>query len=245
MSKVYNKIVQSNTEPSKNDIWLKDGQMKTFGKEGWKPVGGKTTESYSPHYVLEYTEEPNAYKDKYEELLSIFTNQSNGESQYPNILLAYYPERYSGGYSKLDYYRVIDGTIDLVFNIHEDQESSHSDHPFIGKIKITITSRYSTVEKIPNTESYIFEYSDDLKDIGLDRFIELAEAISSGKKIIIEHRFQHITPMITTSKEGAFDSGITFHFVSYIPGEGDYLYSVSIASSDYTVGTSKHLLNYQ
>lgn len=40
MSKVYNKIVQSNTEPSKNDIWLKDGQMKTFGKEGWKPVGG-------------------------------------------------------------------------------------------------------------------------------------------------------------------------------------------------------------
>lgn len=40
MSKVYNKVVQSNTEPSKNDIWLKDGQMKTFGKEGWKPVGG-------------------------------------------------------------------------------------------------------------------------------------------------------------------------------------------------------------
>lgn len=40
MSKVYNKIVQSNTEPSKNDVWLKDGQMKTFGKEGWKTVGG-------------------------------------------------------------------------------------------------------------------------------------------------------------------------------------------------------------
>lgn len=40
MSKVYNKIVQSNTEPSKNDVWLKDGQMKTFGKEGWKPIGG-------------------------------------------------------------------------------------------------------------------------------------------------------------------------------------------------------------
>jgi hypothetical protein len=40
MSKVYNKIVQSNTEPSKNDIWLKDGQMKTFGKEGWESIGG-------------------------------------------------------------------------------------------------------------------------------------------------------------------------------------------------------------
>lgn len=40
MSKVYNKIVKSNTEPSKNDVWLKDGQMKTFGKEGWKTVGG-------------------------------------------------------------------------------------------------------------------------------------------------------------------------------------------------------------
>lgn len=44
MSKVYNKIVQSNTEPSKNDIWLKDDQMKTFGKEGWKSVGGGVSE---------------------------------------------------------------------------------------------------------------------------------------------------------------------------------------------------------
>lgn len=44
MSKVYNKIVQSNTEPSKNDIWLKDGQMKTFSKEGWKSVGGGVSE---------------------------------------------------------------------------------------------------------------------------------------------------------------------------------------------------------
>lgn len=44
MSKVYTKIIQSNTEPSKNDIWLKDGQMKTFGKEGWKAVGGGVSE---------------------------------------------------------------------------------------------------------------------------------------------------------------------------------------------------------
>lgn len=54
MSKVYNKIVQSNTEPSKNDIWLKDGQMKTFGKEGWKSVsGGVSEEDLKEIYIFD------------------------------------------------------------------------------------------------------------------------------------------------------------------------------------------------
>lgn len=33
-------IVQSTTEPDKNNIWLKDGELKKFGAKGWSTVGG-------------------------------------------------------------------------------------------------------------------------------------------------------------------------------------------------------------
>lgn len=37
MALIYNKIVESNIEPSPNNLWLKDGQLLRF-KDGWKPV---------------------------------------------------------------------------------------------------------------------------------------------------------------------------------------------------------------
>lgn len=33
-------IVQSTTEPNKNNIWLKDGELKKFGAKGWSTIGG-------------------------------------------------------------------------------------------------------------------------------------------------------------------------------------------------------------
>jgi hypothetical protein len=41
MALIYNKIVESNTEPSPNDIWLKDGKLKHY-KGGWKDISGKS-----------------------------------------------------------------------------------------------------------------------------------------------------------------------------------------------------------
>lgn len=38
MAKIFDKIVQSATEPSKNDIWLKDGQLKAFQNGQWKSL---------------------------------------------------------------------------------------------------------------------------------------------------------------------------------------------------------------
>lgn len=241
MSKVYNKIVQSNTEPSKNDIWLKDGQMKTFGKEGWKSVGGGASENTTPTYVLEYTEEHNAYKDKYDELLSLF--YEDDKLKNPNIILAYYPQKRSGGYGKLEYYRIITGEINLIFNVYEYDSNSHN--RFTGKIGITITSRSSKVEKIPNNEVYIFEYSDDLKNIGLEGLAELDEAINSGKKIIIRYKFYDITPMITVPEDGVFNGGVIFNFISEVSGQGIYLFNVNISSWDYSVSVAKHALNFQ
>lgn len=39
MAKIFDKIVQSATEPSKNDIWLKDGQLNAFQNGQWKSLG--------------------------------------------------------------------------------------------------------------------------------------------------------------------------------------------------------------
>lgn len=36
-------IVQSATEPDKNNIWLKDGELKKFGAKGWSTIGGSNT----------------------------------------------------------------------------------------------------------------------------------------------------------------------------------------------------------
>lgn len=89
MSKVYNKIVQSNTEPSKNDIWLKDGQMKTFGKEGWKTVGGGVSEGNNESvgdkeiYVLDVT------RTDYE---TLFNEVSEAWDSNKQIILNYLPE---------------------------------------------------------------------------------------------------------------------------------------------------------
>lgn len=33
-------IVQSTTEPDKNNIWLKDNELKKFGAKGWSTIGG-------------------------------------------------------------------------------------------------------------------------------------------------------------------------------------------------------------
>lgn len=96
-----------------------------------------------------------------------------------------------------------------------------------------------------NNEPYIFEYSDDLKNIGLDGLFELNEAITSGKKIIIRYKFNDITPMITVPEDGVFNGGVNFYFVSYVPGEGEYLFSVDVASWDYSVSVAKHALNFQ
>jgi hypothetical protein len=76
MSKVYNKIVQSNTEPSKNDIWLKDGQMKTFGKEGWKSVGGGSSLDANTPYIFDYIGQATVTQDEYDGLKNAINNNN-------------------------------------------------------------------------------------------------------------------------------------------------------------------------
>lgn len=41
MALIYNKIVESNTEPSPNDLWLKDGKLMHY-KGGWKEINAET-----------------------------------------------------------------------------------------------------------------------------------------------------------------------------------------------------------
>lgn len=52
MALIYNKIVESNTEPSPNDLWLKDGKLKHY-KGGWKDISKNYTDI---NYKQEVTE---------------------------------------------------------------------------------------------------------------------------------------------------------------------------------------------
>lgn len=36
------KITESNTEPSKHDIWLKNNSLMKFTNKGWKSIGGSS-----------------------------------------------------------------------------------------------------------------------------------------------------------------------------------------------------------
>lgn len=69
MAKIFDKIVQSATEPSKNDIWLKDGQLKAFQNGQWESLspqgqggqgGGEVpgeVSSEHPVKIIELTQE--------------------------------------------------------------------------------------------------------------------------------------------------------------------------------------------
>lgn len=51
MAIIYNKIVESNVEPSPNDLWLKDGKLKHY-KGGWKDISSITQENdKQPNYL--------------------------------------------------------------------------------------------------------------------------------------------------------------------------------------------------
>jgi hypothetical protein len=243
MSKVYNKIVQSNTEPSKNDIWLKDGQMKTFGKEGWKSVGGQTSNSDSNPYILNYTEESNAYVDKYDEILNLIREED--VYKCPNIILAYYPDTSDGGYSRLEYYNVTsNGSIILTFDVCGDLNN-----PFAlkGKILITISSKSSSIKKFEYKEPYVFNYTDGLTQVDLTTLFGIHTALFAKKqRLEIIYKNRRVVPMISYSGSGAV-SYVDLYFGFYEDSK-HYLVHIRVDyNKDHNGGVvsiNKQLLNF-
>lgn len=288
MSKIYTKIVQSNTEPSKNDIWLKDGQMKTFGKEGWKPVGGGVSEGNNESvgdkeiYVLDAT------RTDYE---TLFNEVSEAWDSNKQIILNYMPEGYNvqifdtlltrcykeedsivfgagpviipSSYGSSCYMTPI--LIIIIFkdnitindtSISEFTEESIGYIRYLSDDRIYLSSHGDGTEFLSddgtykpistsNNEPYIFEYSEDLKNIDLEGLLELEEAIIGEKKIIIRYNSEDITPIIKVPTNGVFDGGVNFYFIGFVQGEGECLLNVHIASYDYSVSVTKHALNFQ
>lgn len=79
MAKIFDKIVQSATEPSKNDIWLKDGQLKAFQNGQWESLspqgqggqGGGEVSSEHPVRIIELTQETmGTFSMPYEEYIN-------------------------------------------------------------------------------------------------------------------------------------------------------------------------------
>lgn len=70
-------IIQSKTEPNKNDIWLSEEGLKRYGKNGWEPLGGGSTNDSTSvgakeTYILEITNDKTDY-DKLKE--AVFDNK--------------------------------------------------------------------------------------------------------------------------------------------------------------------------
>lgn len=191
MSKVYNKIVQSNTEPSKNDIWLKDGQMKTFGKEGWKPVGGGVSEGNNesvgniPELASRYNPETKEFKAKGSDLDIIMNNNfvilplfwgygSSGKTLYvvceTNII---------SSNSNLNT-RYIKGS--FVYN----DEIYHIKLPVYGfdQTSIVIPEKY--------VSSYTFNYTEGKNSVTQDEYDGLKNAIENNQMILCKYHDANI-----------------------------------------------------
>lgn len=54
-------IIQSKTEPNKNDIWLSEEGLKKYGKNGWEPLGGGSNNSGGGNepVIIEYPYDSN------------------------------------------------------------------------------------------------------------------------------------------------------------------------------------------
>lgn len=255
MSKVYNKIVSSNVEPSKNDIWIQDGQMKTFGKEGWKAIGGEVSKEDLNELVKGGKEVYNVDlynwkgKEDHDKLFEAVNNKKiiccdslvlrpsmNFENDRIEKLM--YISATLNTYLQFVYY-YINENYELSVQVYGIPLTNTGD----GTKFLSDNGRYKTID-ILNNEPYIFEYSEDLTNIGLDGFTELEEAISSGKKIIIRYNSYDITPMINIPIDGVLSGTTTFSFISN-DGQGEYLFKILLTSHDYSVSTHKHTLNFQ
>jgi len=242
MAKKFNNIIESQTEPSKNDIWLKDSEFKKYGKEGWETIGGQTGNSDSNPYILNYTEESNAYVDKYEEILNLISKED--VHKCPNIILAYYPDNTDGGYSRLEYYNITSsGNIKLIFDVYSD---TFNPNLLDGKIIISISPKSSSIKKFEYHKPYVFNYTTGLTQISLSEFFNINTALLKNQGLIIKYNNRRIVPMISYTGDAAV-SYVDMYFGAY-ENSKHYLVHIRV---DYNndgngavVSINKQLLNF-
>lgn len=64
-------IIQSKTEPNKNDIWLSEEGLKKYGKNGWEPLGGGSNNSgggYTDMMVLNTGDNATLTEEQFNEI---------------------------------------------------------------------------------------------------------------------------------------------------------------------------------
>lgn len=73
MVKIFDKIVQSATEPSKNDIWFDGSSLKAFKNGKWENVGGGGTGDVSQEQLEEIIgmQIPHAFNKSFNEDFAI------------------------------------------------------------------------------------------------------------------------------------------------------------------------------
>lgn len=66
--KQFKNIIQSQTEPDKNSIWLSPQGLKKFSKKGWELIGGSTGGGGSNDYILPFTTDGNIDSKYFDEI---------------------------------------------------------------------------------------------------------------------------------------------------------------------------------
>lgn len=89
-------IIQSKTEPNKNDIWLSEEGLKKYGKNGWEPLGGGSNNSggYTDMMVLNTRDNATLTEEQFNEIEERVKNGCLFELQYyePDGILTYYSQ---------------------------------------------------------------------------------------------------------------------------------------------------------
>ena len=89
-------IIQSKTEPNKNDIWLSEEGLKKYGKKGWEPLGGGSNNSggYTDMMVLHTKDNAILTEEQFNEIEQRVKNGCLFELKYhePDGTLTYYSQ---------------------------------------------------------------------------------------------------------------------------------------------------------
>lgn len=244
MSKVYNKIVQSNIEPSKNDIWLKDGKFKTFSKEGWKNIGGVDEKTLNDLIK--------GGKEIYNIDLTTWNGKEDYDALYEAVIsgktvcLNNYPCLPVIAHNKIQY---------LTFSYYEPGESGaglvgymitfSDDYAFaVQPTIIKITDGGDGTKFLSNDGEYktvSTPYYINIEDDTIS-FTELKNAIETNRPIFIIVGPDIISSIVSTNIISSSEVLITFYAVV---GSGTLVYYEILVNSDNSITYNAKLLNFE
>lgn len=159
MAKIYNKIVESTTEPSKEDLWLKEGKIKKF-KNGWEDIFGKQDVKI-PTKISELENDS-----------GFVENTSLGTAAYANV-----EDLQGGGNTSLQERHTINGDI-----TYDYLSPFYSKEVRLWQAAITVSGNYSITFEFGEAGSVVV-VENEISNTTYNTFVITQERIAARAKI--------------------------------------------------------------